>query len=89
MSSFYSTLAGTDSTRTHLKNKRFTNLVVFPLEGRKDDAMFDSGTDTPSGNSVLTATQLHDDALMKTFWNLSKYATHYITYIKLPCSLKV
>lgn len=32
-------------------NKRFTNFGVFPLNGKKDDALYDSGTDTQSDDS--------------------------------------
>jgi len=41
---------------TDLKNIRFSNFVVFPLDGTEDDALFDSGTDTLCEVSELAET---------------------------------
>ena len=44
--SSYCSVASTHSMSTDLRNKSFTNFVIFPMDGTEDDALFDSGTDT-------------------------------------------
>ena len=43
---------GSDTQYEH-RSEQITNFVVFPLDETEDDALFHSGTDTESGDSVL------------------------------------
>lgn len=63
-------VAATHSICTDLKNKRLTSFVVFPVDGSKDNALFDSGADT----------QFEDGLLGETYYNLDTIFAHTDSY---------